>query len=165
MWKPLAATGLAVAGLTAVAYAGWLMSARRALFLAIAEGGEVTAQAARASDARDSAWLWATGLLVGAALLLWAAARVFGRVPLGSAGFVAASLVTVGLTVVLLGAGVGALAAGSAQEAGQAVWGCSLAGTGYLLVGLGHLTGAASLLRRPSDGYAPYLGYTGWSSG
>jgi hypothetical protein len=136
VWTTLAATALAVAGLTCLTYAGWVVTARRALFADIAEAttgdAAVSLSAARSSDALAAGWS------------------------------TAATLLGAGLLGVVAGSTVAATGGADPTEAGRAAVGCAVLGTGFLLTALGLLAGAAGLLlgRR-----APYLGYAGWSPG
>lgn len=165
-WRILATAGLVVAGVANLSYAAWALTARRSMYADIADAaagnGAVPLSAARGSDAVDAGWSAAAGLLLAVALLLWAAARVLGRQRLGTAGFAGLALVGVGLLVVAAGTSVAATAGGDPSEAGRVALGCTVVGIGFLLTGLGPLTGAAALLRgdRP-----PYLGYAGWRAG
>jgi hypothetical protein len=167
VWRVVAATGLAVAGLTSLGYAGWLVTARRAVFAQIASAAAadsrtVSTSAARSSDAADSAWWWATWVLLLLALGLWYAARTVTAERTGAVGFAAAALVGVGLGVYVLGALIGASVGGDPAAAERAVTGSVVVGAGLLLVGAGLFTGALSVLRvRPP---LP-LGYAGWNTG
>jgi hypothetical protein len=171
VWRVVSATGLAVAAVTSLGYAGWVVTARRVVFADIADfadtagadgSGPVTLAAARSSDAAESAWGWATALLVAAALLLWCGARYLGGRRLGPVGFAGLALLGVGLAVSTLGSAVAATAAGEPAEAGRAALGSAVIGAGLLMVSLGLFTGVASVLRAPR---AAYLGYAGWSTG
>jgi hypothetical protein len=166
VWKALAATSLVAAGVTCLTYAGWVVTARRALYTdivdATAGNGAVSMAAARSSDALAAGWSAAATLLVAVALVLWAAARVLGRHRFGPVGFAGLTLVAVGLPVVGVGGIVAASGGGDPTEAGRAAIGCTVVGVGFLLTALGMLTGAARLLRGQR---APYLGYAGWSAG
>jgi hypothetical protein len=166
VWKVLAATSLVLAGLTCLTYAGWVVTARRALFADIAEaagGGEtVSMAAARGSDAMAAGWSAAATLLMAVAVVLWAAARFLGGHRFGPVGVAGLSLVAIGVPAIATGAIVAATGGSDPTEAGRAAIGCSVVGAGFLLTALGLLTGAMTLLRGP---HATYLGYAGWSAG
>ncbi|MDQ4006796.1 MAG: hypothetical protein M3211_01715 [Actinomycetota bacterium] len=173
----MAATALAVAGLTGLGYAGWALTARRAIFVdihAMAEGaGEagkagptaVSAAAARSSDALDSGWWWTTLGLVALALLLWLLPRAVRRLRLGPLGFTGACAVAAGLAVVTLGCYVASLTDGEPERADQAALGLSVVGAGFVLVSLGLLAAVVSLFRPNAGQGTLFMGYAGWSSG
>lgn len=169
MWRALAATGLVLAGLTGLGYAGWLLTARRAVFADIAavttQGGAVSLEEARSSDALNAGWLAATLVLLAVALALWAATWLATGRRLGPVGFVGASMVAVGALVTAAGSVLASASGADPAAADQVATGCSVFGVGFLLVSLGLLTGMASLLRGEPDDGAPYLGYAGWNAG
>lgn len=165
-WRLLGATALAAAGLTGLAYAGWVATARRALFADIADAavgdGAVSLQAARGSDALDAGWAGATTLLVVAALVLWCAARVLAGQRFGPVGFAGLSMVAVGGLVAAAGSVLASLVGGEPAQAGRAALGCSVIGVGVLFTSLGMFTGVVSLLRAERT---TYLGYAAWNRG
>ncbi len=166
VWRLLTATGLAVAGLTSLGYAAWVLTVRRALFADVAAssagGDAVSLVAARSSDAAEAAWGWATGVCIVAALALWCATRFVDGQRLGSVGFAALALVGAGLVVATLGSVVASTVGSEPAQAGRAAVGSSVVGIGLLLVSSGLLTGVAAVLRGQP---APYLGYAGWGTG
>ena len=172
MWRVAAATSLTVAGLTSLGYAGWLVTARRAIFAGIAEaaaGVQAGAQAgavppgdARSSDAADAAWWWSTCVLLLLALALWYAARTVAGERVGPVGFAAAAMVGVGLGVYVIGAVLGVSVGGDPATAGRAATGAVVVGSGLLLVAMGLFTGAVSVMRGQPP---PSLGYAGWNAG
>jgi hypothetical protein len=169
VWRPLAATGLALAGLTGLGYAGWLLTARRGLFAGIAAAGgqdaTVSLAGARGSDALDAGWFWATVVLYVVALLLWAGAWYVGGQRLGPVGFAGLSMVASGLLAAGAGSALAWLSGGDTPDAGGVAIGCSVIGVGFALMSGGLFTGVASLIReRPAEGTS-YLGYAGWSAG
>jgi hypothetical protein len=168
LWNLAAVVALTAAGLTGLGYAGWVLTARRALFADIAEAasgnGVVTLVAARSSDALDDGWLLATTVLGVLSLLLWAVAGVVERRRLGSLGFAGLLMLLAGLFVVVVGSLVASLVGADPTDAGRAVIGYAVIGTGFVLVSLGLLAAAGSLLR-PQPGEGTYLGFAGWSSG
>jgi hypothetical protein len=168
VWKALAVAGLTLAGLTGLGYSVWVITARRGIFSDIAQAtygpGAVSLQEARSSDAVDSGWLWATTVLLGTALLLWAVTWLVERTRLGPIGFAGLSMIGFGLLVVVVGSLLASLVDGDPQQAVRAVAGYSLIGAGFMLVSLGLLTGVVSLYH-PQPGEETYLGYAGWGSG
>ena len=174
MWKAVAATALAVAGLSGLGYAGWALTARRAMFVDIhamteqagtAGPADVSAAAARSSDAVDAGWWWATVVLLAVALLLWLWPRLRGRLRLGPLGFTGACTVGAGLVVVAIGCYVASLTGGQPERADQAAIGVSVVGAGFLLLSLGLLGAAVSLFRPHAGQRILFLGYAGWTSG
>lgn len=168
VWTVAALVTLTAAGLTGFGYAGWVLTARRALFADIAEAasghGVVTLAAARSSDALDAGWLLTCTVLAVLSLLLWAGAGVLERRRLGSLGFAGLLLLLVGLFVVVVGSLIASLVGTDPSDAGRAVMGYSVIGAGFVLVSLGLLAAAGSL-RHPEPAERTYLGYAGWSAG
>ena len=169
MWRLLAATGLTLAGLTGLGYAVWLLTARRALFAAIAEAGgqdaTVSLADARGSDALDAGWFWATLVLYVVALLLWAGAWYVGGQRLGPVGFAGLSMVASGLLAAGAGSALAWWSGGGVPAAGTVAIGCSVIAVGFLLMSGGLFTGVASLIRERPAERTSYLGYAGWSAG
>jgi hypothetical protein len=176
VWKAVAATALAVAGLAGLGYAGWALTARRAIFVdihAMAEGAGEAAQgartavspaAARSSDALDSGWWWATLVLVTLALLVWLLPRALRRLRLGPLGFTGVCAVGAGLAVVTIGCYVASLTGGEPERADQAALGLSVVGAGFLLLSLGLLAAVVSLFRPDAGQGTLFMGYAGWTS-
>jgi hypothetical protein len=167
-WTMAALVALTAAGAVGLGYAVWVLTARRAIFADIAEAasghGVVTLAAARSSDALDAGWLLTSTLLAVLALLLWAGAGFMERRRLGSLGFAGLMLLLAGLFVVVVGSLIASLVGTDPSDAGRAVMGYAVIGAGYVLVSLGLLSAAGSLLHaEPEEG--TYLGYAGWSAG
>lgn len=165
VWKVAAAVALALAALSGLGYAGWLLTARRGMFAEIAAAAaadtdSVPLSAARSSDTVDAVWLTTTAVLFLAALLLWLVARLLTGRRLGAIGFAGVTMVGVGFVVVTTGSLVASLVGDEPVEAGRAALGYAVVGAGFLLMSLGLLAGLVSLF----VGREAYLGYAGWKT-
>jgi hypothetical protein len=142
-------TSLVVAAVMSVAYAVWAFTARRSIFADFSAGRAVTLHDARASDTIDTVLLVVTGITVVIAVILWAAHFTrrpeAGRRP-QHLGF---ALAAVGVVVVAVGIWLDGAVTDAPTQLAQGDRGITAAvicGSGFLLLAVGLLVGAAALL-------------------
>ena len=162
VWRVLAAIALALAGLASAAYGAWAITARRAIFAALANGESVSPDTAVESDRLHEVLLWSAVGTLAAAAVFWLLAHLLRRKPLGIAGFTAIALFVIGLVTAVGGAYLTSLVGGDAAAAGTGAAGFLVMGIGFLLVACGAVAALVAVFVRPSHDDSPSVGFADW---
>ncbi|HET7327031.1 MAG TPA: hypothetical protein VFJ14_07050 [Nocardioidaceae bacterium] len=158
----LAAITLPIAALACIAYGGWTVTARRAIFAELADGQAVSLDAAQESDRLHGVLLWTALAALAVSAVLWLLAHLLRRKPLGIVGFTAMALWVIGLLTALGGAYVTSLVDGDVAAAGTGAVGFVIMGIGILLVAVGAIAAVIALFARPARPETPVAGFAGW---
>lgn len=131
----------------AFGYAVWAFTARRGIFADFSQGVTVSQEDANSNDTVDTLLLVVAGLVVIVALVWWVVRITRSGVggPVGLSGVVLSALGLVTVAVGLFLSSAVADAGSQAEQGDKGVIATVVVGSGFVLVGLGVVLGAAAV--------------------